>query len=175
MWISRVYTRRSGNDRQSFYGQCIKTGFTARNLQNPSSFKSYSASQLCNCPMFEERSWPIHVSWGLLYPFRRQLIKSPLVAPTPLSRSKQHHFHLMAFAAEMDKTQIKNRQRGAPLRRLNPKIQTIKNNTVHFGFSKFSSDSRLPLKYFANLETLACFQKQLGLSACSCLFKLSHF
>ena len=30
-------------------------------------------------------------------------------APTPLSRSKQHHFHLMAFAAEMDKTQIKNK------------------------------------------------------------------
>ena len=159
MWISRVYTRRSGNDRQSFYGQCIKTGFTARNLQNPSSFKSYSASQLCNCPMFEERSWPIHVSWGLLYPFRRQLIKSPLVAPTPLSRSKQQHFHLMAFAAEMDKTQIKNRQRGAPLWRLDPKIQTIKNNTVHFGFSKLSSDSRLPPEVLRKLRDLGLLPK----------------
>jgi len=159
MWISRVYTRRSGNDRQSFYGQCIKTGFTARNLQNPSSFKSYSASQLCNCPMFEERSWPIHVSWGLLYPFRRQLIKSPLVAPMPLSRSKQHHFHLMAFAAEMDKTQIKNRQGGAPLWRLDPKIQTIKNNTVHFGFSKLSSDSRLPPEVLRKLRDLGLLPK----------------
>jgi len=80
-------------------------------------------------------------------------------APTPLSRSKQQHFHLMAFAAEMDKTQIKNRQRGAPLWRLNPKIQTIKNNTVHFGFSKLSSDSRLPPEVLRKLRDLGLLPK----------------
>jgi len=56
-------------------------------------------------------------------------------------------------------TQIKNRQRGAPLWRLDPKIQTIKNNTVHFGFSKLSSDSRLPPEVLRKLRDLGLLPK----------------
>ena len=60
---------------------------------------------------------------------------------------------------EMDKTQIKNRQRGAPLWRLNPKIQTIKNATSHFGFRKLSSDSRLLPEVLRKLRDLGLLPK----------------
>ena len=61
--------------------------------------------------------------------------------PTSLSRQKQQCFHSMVFAPEMDKLQVKNRIRGAPIWRLSPKIQTIQFNMVYFGFNKSTSRS----------------------------------
>ena len=46
----------------------------------------------------------------------------------------------MTFAPEMDKTQIKNRIRGAPMWRLTPKIQTLQFNMVYFYFNKLTND-----------------------------------
>jgi len=40
-----------------------------------------------------------------------------------------------------------------------PQIQTIKNNTVHFGFSKLSSDSRLPPEVLRKLRDLGLLPK----------------
>ena len=121
------------------------------NLMNPTNFvivrclKSdadpFMLAEVCSVHL-EEHSLKVH--WW---------------APTPLSRSKQQFFHMMAFAAEMDKTQIKNRQHGASLWRLNPKVQTINTNTVHFGFNKLSSDSRLPPEVLRKLTAVNLISK----------------
>ena len=79
--------------------------------------------------------------------------------PTSLSRQKQQFFHSMVFAPEMDKVQVKNRIRGAPIWRLSPKIQTIQFNMVYFGFNKMTNDKRLPPEVLRKLRDIGLIEK----------------
>jgi len=79
--------------------------------------------------------------------------------PTSLSRQKQQFFHSMVFAPEMDKLQVKNRMRGAPIWRLSPKIQSIQFNMVYFGFNKMTNDKRLPAEVLRKLRDIGLIEK----------------
>ena len=79
--------------------------------------------------------------------------------PTSLSRQKQQFFHSMVFAPEMDKVQVKNRIRGAPIWRLSPKIQTIQFNMVYVGFNKMTNDKRLPAEVLRKLRDIGLIEK----------------
>ena len=65
----------------------------------------------------------------------------------------------MVFNAEMDRYQIRNRQRGAPMWKLTPKIQTIKYNMVYFGFSKMTNDSKLSPEVLRKLRDVGLIDK----------------
>ena len=79
--------------------------------------------------------------------------------PTSLSRQKQQLFHNMTFAPEMDKIQLKNRIRGAPMWRLSPKVQTIQFNMVFFAFNKFPNDKRLAPEVLRKLRDIGLIEK----------------
>ena len=80
-------------------------------------------------------------------------------APTSLSRKKYQFLYQMVFNAEMDRYQIRNRQRGAPMWKLTPKIQTIKYNMVYFGFSKMTNDSKLSPEVLRKLRDVGLIEK----------------
>ena len=65
----------------------------------------------------------------------------------------------MVFAPEIDKVQVKNRNRGAPIWRLSPKIQTIQFNMVYFGFNKMTNDKRLPTEVLQKLCDIGLKEK----------------
>ena len=79
--------------------------------------------------------------------------------PTSLSRQKQQLFHNMTFAPEMDKIQLKNRIRGAPMWRLSPKVQTIQFNMVFFAFNKLTNDKRLSPEVLRKLRDIGLIEK----------------
>ena len=80
--------------------------------------------------------------------------------PTSLSRQKQQLFHNMTFAPEMDKIQLKNRIRGAPMWRLSPKVQTIQFNMVFFEFNKLTNDKRVSPEVLRKLRGIGLIEKR---------------
>ena len=65
----------------------------------------------------------------------------------------------MTFAPEMDKIQLKNRIRGAPMWRLSPKVQTIQFNMVFFAFNKLTNDKRLSQEVLRKLRDIGLIEK----------------
>ena len=59
-------------------------------------------------------------------------------APNAICKKKGGKYHNIAFEAQTVKHRIPNRQRGAPQWHLKPQLDTIKYNTVSFGFSKLT-------------------------------------
>ena len=82
-------------------------------------------------------------------------------APNALAKKKGGKYHNMAFEAQTTKHKITNRQRGAPQWRLKPHMDTIKYNTVYFGFSKLTRDRRLPAEVQRKLKGLSLISRHI--------------
>ena len=72
-------------------------------------------------------------------------------------------YHNNAFEAQTQTTKhrIQNRQKGAPQWRLKPHLDNVNYNTVYFGFSKMTSDIRLPAEVLGKLRSIALISKNI--------------
>jgi len=83
--------------------------------------------------------------------------------PTPLSRKKTNQYHSMIFEPEMNKTRIVHRQRGGPMFKLSPRLDTIKYNCIYFGFSRIHRDGRLAPSVQRKLRSQGIIDKNIKL------------